>query len=124
MSNSKTLPTPSYRRSVHDTHVLVGKEGSAPSQPPAHPAGTKTWAAYTPLNPTIRPFAGKNLGHKPGAGAAGGAPKRKAQGVAEELAVLAGAGSRQIDRANANALAAEALRGEGCWRNQWARAVI
>ena len=40
----KNLPTPSPRHSVYDTPVLVGKEGKAPSQPPAHPAGTKTWA--------------------------------------------------------------------------------
>ena len=38
--------------------------------------------------------------------------------------MLAGAGGRQIGRANANALAAEGNAGEGWWRNQLARAVI
>ena len=47
------------------------------------------------LHPTIRPFAGNDLGQKPGAGAAGDPPEGEAQGVAEELAVLAGAGSRR-----------------------------
>ena len=35
------------------------------------------------------------MGHELGAGAAGGAPEAEAQGIAEELAVLAGAGSRR-----------------------------
>jgi hypothetical protein len=48
----------------------------------------------------------------------------RAQGIAKKLAVLAGAGGRQIGRANANALAAEGNAGEGWWRNQLARAVI
>ena len=52
-------------------------------------------AAYTPLHPTTRPFTGNDLGHKPSAGAAGEPPEGEAQGVAEELAVLAGAGSRR-----------------------------
>jgi hypothetical protein len=127
MSNNQTLPTPSARRSTHNTPVLLNGEGRAPSQPPANPAGTKTWAAcsrehsnqqsphdlqpeqllrrfhkaYTPLHPTICPFAGNDLGHELGAGAAGGAPKAEAQGVAEELAAFSGAGGRPIGRANA-----------------------
>ena len=50
---------------------------------------------YTPLHPTTRPFAGNDLGHNPSAGAAGDPPEGEAQGIAEELAVLAGAGSRR-----------------------------
>ena len=118
ISNKKTLPTPSARRSAHNTPVLLNGEGRAPSQPPANPAGTKTWAAcsrehsnqqsphdlqpeqllrrfhkaYTPPYPTICPFAGNDLGHELGAGAAGGAPEAEAQGIAEELAAFAGAG--------------------------------
>ena len=45
-----------------------------------------------PLNPTIRPFAGNDLGHKPSAGAAGDPSEGEAQGVTEKLAVLAGVG--------------------------------
>ena len=45
ISNKKTLPTPSARRSTHNTPVLLNGEARAPSQPPANPAGTKTWAA-------------------------------------------------------------------------------
>ena len=132
ISNKKTLPTPSARRSAHNTLVLLSEEGRAPSQPPANPAGTKTWAACSrghsnqqsphdlqpeqllrrfheaaglhPLNPTTRPFAGNDLGHKPIAGAAGGPPKGEAQGISKKLAAFTGAGGRQIGRANANAL--------------------
>ena len=57
-----------------------------------------------PLNPAIRPFAGNNLGSEPSAGAASGAPEGEAQGIPKQLAVLAGAGGRQIGRANANDL--------------------
>ena len=120
ISNKKTLPTPSARRSAHNTPVLLNGEGRAPSQPPANPAGTKTWAACSrehsnqqsphdlqpeqlpsgfhkaaALHPTIRQLAGNDLGHKPSAGAAGDPPEGEAQGIAEELAVLAGAGSRR-----------------------------
>ena len=120
ISNKKTLPTPSARRSTHNTPVLLNGEGRAPSQPPANPAGTKTWAACSrehskqqsphvlqpeqlpsgfheaaALHPTTRPFAGNDLGHKPSASAAGEPPEGEAQGIAEELAVLAGAGSRR-----------------------------
>ena len=77
-----------------------------------------------PLNPTIRPFAGNDLGHQPSASAASGAPKGKTQGIPKQLAVLTGAGGRQIGRANANALAAKGNANEDWWRNQWARAVI
>jgi len=48
-------------------------------------------------------------------GAASGAPKGEAQGIAKQLAAFSGAGGRPISRA---------LRGESWWRNQWARAVI
>ena len=123
ISNKKTLPTPSARRSAHNTPVLFNGEGRPPSQPPANPARTKTWAACSrehsnqqsphdlqpeqlpsgfhkaaglhPLHPTIGPFAGNDLGHKPSAGAAGDPPEGEAQGAREELAVLAGAGSRR-----------------------------
>ena len=64
------------------------------------------------LNPTIRPFAGNNLGSQPGAGAPSGTPKGEAQGISKRLPVLAGALSRPISRANANALAAEGDAGE------------
>ena len=150
ISNKKTLPTPSARRSTHNTPVLLNGEGRAPSQPPANPAGTKTWAAcsrehsnqqsphdlqpeqllrrshkaYTPLYPTICPFAGNDLGHELGAGAAGGPPKAETQGIAKQLAAFSGAGGRPIGRANANALAAKGNANEGWWRNHWARAVI
>ena len=66
-----------------------------------------------PLNPTIRPFAGNDLGHQPSASAASGAPKGKTQGIPKQLAVLTGAGGRQIGRANANALAAKGTAGRG-----------
>ena len=117
ISNKKTLPTPNARRSTHNTPVLLNGEGRAPSQPPANPAGTKTWAACSrehsnqqsphdlqpeqlpsgfdkapALHPTIGPFTGNDLGHNPSAGAAGGAPEAEAQGIAEELAAFAGAG--------------------------------
>ena len=65
-----------------------------------------------PLNPTIRPFAGNNLGSQPSAGAPSGAPEGEEQGIPKQLAVLAGAGGRQIGRANANALAAKGDAGE------------
>ena len=65
-----------------------------------------------PLNPTIRPFAGNNLGSQPGAGAPSGAPEGKSQGIPKKLAVLARAGGRQIGRANAYALAAKGNAGE------------
>jgi hypothetical protein len=138
MSNRKTLPTPSPRRSVYNTPVLVGKEGKAPSQPPAHPAGTKTWAACSrehsnqqsphdlqpeqhlsrfhkvspPLHPTIRPLTGNHLGSQPSAGAASGAPEGEAQSIPNKLAKFSGAGRGQISRANANALAAEGNAGK------------
>ena len=64
------------------------------------------------LNPTIRPLAGNNLGSQPSAGAASGAPEGEAQGIPKKLAVLAGAGGRQIGRANAIALAAKGNAGE------------
>ena len=64
------------------------------------------------LNPTIRPFAGNNLGRQPSAGAAGGPPKGESQGIPKQLAVLAGAGGRQIGRTNANALVAEGDAGK------------
>jgi len=48
-----------------------------------------------PLHPTTRPLTGNDLEYNPGAGAAGGPPEGEAQGIAEELAVLAGAGSRR-----------------------------
>ena len=55
-----------------------------------------------PLNPTIGPFAGNNLGNQPGASAASsGPPKAETQGIAKQLAVLARAGGRPIGRANA-----------------------
>ena len=123
ISNKKTLPTPSARRSTYNTPVLLNGEGRAPSQPPANPAGTKTWAACSrehsnqqsphvlqpeqllrrfneaaglhPLNPTICSFTGNNLRRQPSAGSPSGAQKGEAQGIAEELAVLAGAGSRR-----------------------------
>ena len=79
----KNLPTPSNRRSAHNTPVLLNGEG-APSQSPAHPAGTKTWTAgLHPLHPTIRPLTGNNLRRRP------------------------------IGRANANALAAKGGVGGG-----------
>lgn len=137
----KTLPTPSLRRSVNNTLVLVSKVGRAPSQPLAHSAGAKTWAACSrehssqqsphdlqpeqllsrfheaaglhPLNPTIGPFAGSNLGGEPSAGGPGGAPKVEAQGISEKLAAFTGAGGRPIGRANANALTAEGNAGRG-----------
>ena len=56
-----------------------------------------------PLHPTINLFAGNNLGHKPSAGAAGGPQEGDTQGIAEELAVLAGAGSRGWVRLDLNA---------------------
>ena len=65
-----------------------------------------------PLHPTIRPFAGSNLGSQPSAGAPSGAPKSEAQGVPKQLAVLARAGGRPIGRANANALAAKGNAGK------------
>ena len=77
-----------------------------------------------PLNPTIRPFAGNDLGHQPSASAASGAPKGKTQGIPKQLAAFTGAGGRQIGRANANALAAKGNANEDWWRNQWARAVV
>jgi hypothetical protein len=122
ISNKKTLPTPRTRRSAHNTLVLLNGEGRAPSQPPENPAGTKTWAAWSrehsnqqsphglqpeqllrrfhraytpPLHPTTRTFTGNDLGHKPSAGAAGDPPEGEAQGIAKELAVLAGTGSRR-----------------------------
>ena len=126
ISNKKTLPTPSARRSAHNTPVLLNGEGKAPSQPPANPAGTKTWASCSRehssqqsphdlqpeqllsrfpeaagLHPTNRPFAGSNLGSQPGAGAPSSPPKGKAQGIAKQLAAFSGAGGRPIGRANA-----------------------
>ncbi len=99
-----------------------------------------------PLHPTIRPFAGSNLGNQPGASAASsGPPKAETQGIPKQHAVLAGTGGRQIGQANANALAAKGNAGKdygaggvigiggnphpgnagkGWWRNQWARTVI
>ena len=65
-----------------------------------------------PLHPTIRPFAGNNLGNQPSASAAGGAPKGEAQDVAEELATFSRAGGRPIGRSNENALAAKGNAGE------------
>ena len=65
-----------------------------------------------PLNPTIRPFAGNDLGHQPSASAATGAPKGKTQGIPKKLAAFSGAGGRQIGRANSNALAAKGDAGE------------
>ncbi len=65
-----------------------------------------------PLNPTIRPLTGNDLGSQPSAGAASGAPKGEAQSIPKQLAVLARAGGRQIGRTNANALAAEGNAGE------------
>ena len=64
------------------------------------------------LNPTIRPFAGNNLGSQPGAGAPSGTPKGEVQGISKRITLLAGAPSRPISRANANALAAEGDAGE------------
>jgi len=66
-----------------------------------------------PLHPTIRPFAGSNLGRQPGAGAPSGAPEGEAQGIAKKLAAFTGAGGRPIGRANASALAAEGTAGRG-----------
>ena len=66
----------------------------------------------TALNPTMRPFAGNNLGCQPSAGAAGGPPKGEAQGIPKQLAAFTGAGGRPISRANANALAAKGNAGE------------
>jgi hypothetical protein len=60
----------------------------------------------------MRPFAGNNLGNQPGAGGPSGPPKGEAQGIPKQLAVLAGAGGRQIGRTNANALAAKGNAGE------------
>ncbi len=60
-----------------------------------------------PLNLTIRPFAGNNLGHQPSAGAPSGAPKGEAQSIPKKLAAFTKAGGRQISRTNANSLAAE-----------------
>ncbi len=65
-----------------------------------------------PLNPTIRPFAGNNLGHQPSAGGRGGPPKGEAQSIPKKLAAFSEAGARQIGRANANVLAAEGNAGE------------
>jgi hypothetical protein len=69
-------------------------------------------ACLHPLHPTIGPLAGDNLGSQPGAAAPSGAPEGEAQGIPKQLAVLAGAGGRQIGRGNANALAAEGDAGE------------
>jgi len=77
-----------------------------------------------PLNPTIRPLAGNNLGNQPSAGAPSGPPEGEAQGIPKKLAAFSGAGGRQISRTNANALAAKGDAGVGWWRNQWGRAVI
>jgi len=74
---------------------------------PAEPSRPKA------LHPTIRPFAGTNLGSEPSAGGPSGAPKGEAQGIPKQLAVLAGAGGRQISRANANALASKGTAGRG-----------
>ena len=74
--------------------------------------GLKAALAAPPLHPTIRAFAGNNLGSQPGAGAPSGAPEGKSQGIPKQLAVLARAGGRQIGRANANALAAKGNAGE------------
>jgi hypothetical protein len=65
-----------------------------------------------PLNPTIRPLTGNDLGSQPSAGAPSGPPKGEAQGIPKQLAVLARAGGRQIGRTNANALAAEGNAGK------------
>jgi hypothetical protein len=86
--------------------------------PPASSAAAFTPAArkprrQLPLNPTIRPFAGNNLGRQPSASAPSGAPEGEAQGIPKKLAAFTGAGRRQIGRANANALAAEGNASEG-----------
>jgi len=65
-----------------------------------------------PLNPTIRPLTGNDLGSQPSAGAASGAPEGEAQDIPKKLAAFSGAGGRQIGRANANALAADGNAGE------------
>ena len=66
-----------------------------------------------PLNPTIRPLAGNNLGSEPGASGPSSAPKGEAQAIPKQLAAFSGAGGRQISRANANALAAKGTAGRG-----------
>ena len=131
MSNSKTLSTTSPHRSAHNTPVLPNRvrgkgRVEAPSQPPTHSAGAKTWAACSRehssqqsphdlqpeqllsrfpeaagLHPTNRPFAGSNLGSQPGAGAPSSPPKGKAQAIPKQLAAFSGAGGRPIGRANA-----------------------
>ena len=74
--------------------------------------GLKAALAAPPLHPTIRAFAGNNLGSEPSAGAPSGAPEGKSQGIPKKLAELARAGSRQIGRANANVLAAKGNAGK------------
>lgn len=68
--------------------------------------------ALPALRPTLRPFAGNDLGHKPSAGAAGGAPEAEAQGVTEQLATLAGAGRRRGIRQDLNATAGKGDAGQ------------
>ena len=68
-------------------------------------------ARRTGLHPTIRPFAGNNLGSEPGASGPSSPPKGKAQAIAKQLAAFSGAGGRPISRTNANALAAKGNAG-------------
>jgi hypothetical protein len=64
------------------------------------------------LHPTIRPYAGNNLGHQPSASAPSGAPKGEEQDIPKKLAAFTGAGGRPIGRANETALAAKGDAGE------------
>ena len=52
--------------------------------------GLKAALAAPPLHPTIRAFAGNNLGSQPGAGAPSGPPKGEAHCISKKLAVLVG----------------------------------
>jgi hypothetical protein len=142
ISAIKTLPTPSPSRSAYGTPVLPNRvmgQGrvEAPSQPPTHPAGTKTWAAcsrehsnqqsphdlkpYTPQSARLRaPTWGAS--QAPVVPVARQRVRRRAS--RSSLRCSLGLGVGKSAGPTRMPWLPRALRGEGWWRNQLARAVI
>jgi hypothetical protein len=75
----------------------------------AGPGATSSWKLPNPQSPhDLQPEKSSSGSHE----AAGGSPEGEAQGIPKQLSVLAGAGGRQIGRANANVLPAKGNAGE------------
>jgi hypothetical protein len=109
----------SPRRNQAQGHLqLKTPNPTAPSRPTAGTAlkrlsrGRKAALAAPPPQPTHRALAGHLLGHQPAASAAGGAPEGEAQGIAQELAALQGAGGWRQRRGHGQPAAAQGQAGQ------------